>query len=191
MSCAWLARKTWRALSIREESRCEYVARCSAAALNAVGLRLHAVALGTPRRLRTCWTAGPFLAICQQSGFQNLGLKAALLLSPSPASAPTCRATIRLTSLDASASMRACAWPGCQGGDIRSGQTRSLQQASFTSASSSTISLVAPGPHDALSAQDPRYPRNTKVLAGRRASRPKYPRLMRVSRDSLGPPMDF
>ena len=44
--------------------------------------------------------------------------------SPSAASAPAHRATIRLTSPDASASMRACAWPGCRRGDVRMGQKR-------------------------------------------------------------------
>ena len=41
--------------------------------------------------------------------------------SPSAASAPAHRATIRPSLPDASASMRACAWPGCRRGNVRVG----------------------------------------------------------------------
>ena len=46
--------------------------------------------------------------------------------SPSAASAPAHRATIRLTLPDASASMRACAWPGCLRGDVAVGSIASF-----------------------------------------------------------------
>ena len=88
-----------------------------------------------PRRaFLSCRCAGAARRAGRGAGRRASGTCARPDFTISPLPRQRRRATIRLTSPDASASMRACAWPGCRRGDVAMGQSRHFANVRATSA---------------------------------------------------------